>query len=362
MRIAVVALGLCWSLQALAQHIVPPLPEPVTNNALAMVEVRGAVQLYSFMGLARGKGYGDVHHRAWRWASGNRAWQPIKDVPTRHYPRGRLASVAAGVGRSVYLFGGYSVDVDGHEVSSPENFVFDTVTQQYAQVPAMPVAVDDAIALVYQQRYIYLVSGWHNDGNVNLVQMLDTRNLTWHQASPLPNRAVFGHAGGIVGNKMVVCDGVKVQPVVKGRRTFLPAPGCLLGDIDVDDPRRINWRLLAHPTGIARYRMAAAGSPRYGQVFFFGGSTTAYNFNGIGYNGSPALPDNALWALDMDKEHWRVVKTQQRSMDHRGMAIIGDQLVIPGGMDRHQQVRRDVTQLDLTALGFSPRHNQQDKQ
>jgi hypothetical protein len=39
----------------------------------------------------------------------------------------------------------------------------------------MPVPVDDDISLPYQSRYIYLISGWHNDGNVNLVQLYDTK-------------------------------------------------------------------------------------------------------------------------------------------------------------------------------------------
>ena len=39
----------------------------------------------------------------------------------------------------------------------------------------MPVPVDDSVALSYKERYIYLISGWHNDGNVNLVQVYDTK-------------------------------------------------------------------------------------------------------------------------------------------------------------------------------------------
>ena len=46
--------------------------------------------------------------------------------------------------------------------------------------------VEDAVLLVYLDRYIYLVSGWHDLGNVNLVQVLDTANGTWQQATPWP--------------------------------------------------------------------------------------------------------------------------------------------------------------------------------
>ena len=44
---------------------------------------------------------------------------------------------------------------------------------------AMPVPVDDAVAVTYADRFIYLISGWHDLGNVNLVQRYDTETDTW---------------------------------------------------------------------------------------------------------------------------------------------------------------------------------------
>lgn len=47
----------------------------------------------------------------------------------------------------------------------------------------MPVPVDDSVSLTYQDRYIYLVSGWHKDDNVLNVQMYDSQTDIWVPAT-----------------------------------------------------------------------------------------------------------------------------------------------------------------------------------
>lgn len=42
----------------------PDLPEPVTNNAVAVLPVDDGQALFSFMGLGSGKTYADVHSKA----------------------------------------------------------------------------------------------------------------------------------------------------------------------------------------------------------------------------------------------------------------------------------------------------------
>jgi len=80
----------------------------------------------------------------------------------------------------------------------------------------MLIPVDDTVALVYQDRYIYLISGWHDVGNITDVQILDTKNKRWYFGTPFPGQPVFGHAGGIVANNIVVIDGVKVAGLNEG--------------------------------------------------------------------------------------------------------------------------------------------------
>ena len=220
-----------------------------------------------------------------------------KPVPSSLPLKGRLASIAVSVNNKAYLFGGYTVGEDHSEISSPDNFEYDVLTDQYRKIAPTPVPVDDAIALVYQNRYIYLISGWHNDGNVNLVQFYDVQTDQWRQASPFLGKPVFGHAGGIVGNKLLVCDGVKVVARASKRRTFAAEPACYKGEISQQDISRIDWRTVSHPTNTARYRMASTGIDGDNQIVFFGGSDNPYNYNGIGYNTKPSEPDDALWAF-----------------------------------------------------------------
>lgn len=319
----------------------PALPEPVANNAVAHVRTADGEFLLSFMGLGPGKTWRDVHDKAWRLKLGERHWQPIAPVPSSLTLKGRLAGVAVALGDKAYLFGGYTVAEDHSEISSPDNFSYDPVNNRYEPIARTPVPVDDAVALVYQDRYIYLISGWHNDGNVNLVQVYDAKNDTWFQASPFLGKPVFGHAGGIVDNTMVVCDGVKVVARKEARRTFKPEAACFIGTIDKEQPGKVDWRTLGHPTNVARYRMAATGSKD--SIVFFGGSDNPYNYNGVGYNGVPSEPDDKAWIYDIASATWQISKKPLKTMDHRGLVAVDDEFIVIGGMEAGQAVSSKVS-------------------
>lgn len=347
-------IALCLvSLFATKTNALPSLPEPVTNNAVAQITLNGDDYLLSFMGLAEGKTYKDVHNKAWVLKLGNQEWQRLPDVPSSLPLKGRLASIAVGVAEKAYLFGGYTVAQDHTEISSPDNFVFDLKSKSYSAIATTPVPTDDAIALVYQNRFIYLISGWHNDGNVNLVQIYDIQTNTWQQASPFLGAPVFGHAGGIVDNKMLVCDGVKVVPLADRRRTFAAETACYLGAIAADNPTKIDWRIVSHPTGKARYRMAATGvtSPQKA-IVFAGGSINPYNYNGIGYNRIPSEPTSEIWIYDISSDSWNAKKNRKATMDHRGLLLSsgGKSGFIVGGMVEKQHVTSEVFEISIVDL------------
>ena len=327
----------------------PALPEPVSNNAVASVTIEDTQYVFSFMGLGKGKTHKDVHNRAWQLPIDSKdkplQWQDLPPVPSSLALKGRLASVAVGVNDSVYIFGGYTVDEDHNEISTPDVYKYAPVTGEYKLLTPMPVPVDDATALVYQDRYVYLVSGWHNDGNVNLVQVYDTQTGQWQQASPFLGNPVFGQAGGIVNNTMVICDGVSVTPHSDKRRSFAAETACFKGVIDKQNPFKIDWRTLDHPTGAARYRMAAAGNEATNKIYFVGGSTNPYNYNGIGYNGEPSTADDAIWTFDIAEGTWVISKTEAEAptMDHRGLINVNGSWVTIGGMLGVQLVTRKVT-------------------
>jgi len=341
-----------FSPRVMAQQSLPDLPEPVTNNAVAAVKTPKGLYLLSFMGLGAGKTYKDVHNKVWSLKLGDKHWQQRKPVPSSLSLKGRLASIAVGIRDRAYIFGGYTVAEDHSEISSPDNFVYDVQSDSYQGIASTPVAVDDSVALVYQQRYIYLISGWHNDGNVNLVQLYDSETNLWRQASPFPGIPVFGHAGAMVNNKMLICDGVRVQARLKQRRSFEPEAACYIGLIDATKAEKIDWQKVPHPTGKARYRMAAGVSllPQPG-IIFIGGSLNPYNYDGIGYDGKPSTADNNLWFYDINQQQWRVLTLDVATMDHRGMLRLNNNIfAIVGGMRNQQQVSDKVRIITTSIL------------
>ena len=323
----------------------PPLPEPAANNAVARAGPPAAPVIVSLMGLAAGRQWSDVHARSFLLEPDAAAWTRLPDVPG---PGGRLAGTAVGLADAVILFGGYTVAEDGSEISVERVQRLDLACRTWTELAPMPLPVDDSVSLPYGDRYVYLVSGWHHSGNVNLVQVYDRVEDRWFQATPWPGPAVFGHAGGIVGDTMAICDGVGIESRVDGPRRFVAIAACYIGVIDGDDPARIDWRRLPYHGGLPLYRMAATGSVTRGQIVFAGGSDNPYNYAGIGYDGEPSAPSGRVFAWDLAAGVWQELGAlPQPSMDHRGLLETPAGFVIVGGMHAEQTVTDAVTRLEL---------------
>ena len=325
------------------------LPNGVTNNAVAQVNVNNNNYLLSFSGLANNKSYQDVHNYTYVYDVNAQRWQQKSAVPISKAINGltgRLASVATAINDIAYVFGGYTVAQDHSEVSIPDVYAYQVLTDNFKSLTPMPVPVDDSIALPYKNRFIYLISGWHNDGNVNLVQLYDTKTDTWQQASPFPGKAVFGHAGGIVDNMFLVCDGVRIDVHKTKRRSYSAEQACYRGEINEKTPSKISWFKVKHPTGKSRYRMAAKGvvDSRSGEkeIIFIGGSHNPYNYNGLGYNGKPSAPSNEIWRYNIVTRQWRISNSNIATMDHRGLLELDGRLLTIGGMAENQQVLNSI--------------------
>ncbi|MEZ5472538.1 MAG: kelch repeat-containing protein [Marinicella sp.] len=143
------------------------LPFAVSNNAVAYLNLDNEHQLFTFNGLKSGKTYQDITKEAHVWRQGQ--WYAM-DVPEEQLPV--LASVAVSVKDAVYLFGGYTVAADHSEKSIPNVWRIDGYSHEWTVMPTMPTPVDDTVALVYKDRYIYLVSGWHDVDNVWSEQLM----------------------------------------------------------------------------------------------------------------------------------------------------------------------------------------------
>lgn len=338
-KVGVVALlALIVALEARAGYVVPPLPRPVTNNVAASIRVGGERYVVSLLGLGAGKTWRDVRSDGFVLRVGQPAWQPLPSVPDR---QGRLAAAMVAVGERMLVIGGYTVAKDGTEVSTPQVYALDVVHRTYQQLTGIPTPVDDTVALVYRDRYVYLVSGWHDHGNVTLVQRYDVLEDKWVGATPFPGTPVFGHAGAIAGNVLVVCDGVRVTEL-QGKRRFEPSPECWLGVIDTNAPENIGWTRIAQHPGPARYRMAAAAFGDRASLLFVGGSANPYNFDAIGYDGQPSEPEPGAIVYDLDAGLWRQQAMPVATMDSRNLVVVGGKALVIGGMRAGQRVERTI--------------------
>jgi len=323
------------------------LPQPVANNAVALAEGPEGLTAYSFMGLGEGKTHEDITKSAFACPIELRQCREIAPLPI---DQGRLASVAATVKDQIYIFGGYTVGADHSEVSTPGVFRFDPMSESYEALAPMPKPVDDSVALVYQERFIYLVSGWHNHDNVNTTQVYDTETNTWFQATPYPGTAVFGHAGGLVHGQILIADGVAVigHEEETGRRIYGLINEVWHGVISRENPARINWsRREAHP-GRPTYRAASYSDEELGQVIFAGGSDNPYNYDGIGYNGSAAPAMSQVFAFDARAGVWKTYKDKPlATMDHRGLLKAEGRYWTLGGMVTDQEVTTAISTFKL---------------
>lgn len=324
----------------------PALPVAISNNAVAGIETKSGLELFTFMGIESGRTRSDITSSAWHLPANGQTWTALADVPGQE---GRLASAAVAANGDIYVFGGYTVAEDGTEKSTETVFRLNLDNLVWDELAPMPVPVDDAVALVYQDRYVYLISGWHDLGNVNLVQIYDAIDDTWTQGTPWPGEAVFGHAGGIVGNRMVVCDGVAVRPPASGDRTFEAVSACYAGVIDADNRRRIDWNRFDHHPGPALFRMAAAGSnDNRGEIVFAGGSDNPYNYDGIGYNGVTSTASSRVFSWRFSDSRWyQYGDLEVATMDHRALVAHGQNYYLIGGMRDGPQVSDALLEFTL---------------
>ena len=338
-----------FAAEALANAIVieklPPLDQSVSNNAVTLVSTGGDAYLYSFLGLGSGKTWQDTSSAATALNLSAKSWQELPPVPGT---AGRLAASAVTAANFAWIFGGYIVGKDGSEKSTPGVFRVGPGESKLKWMTDMPVPVEDSVVLAHQDRYVYLVSGWHDLGNVNLVQVLDTTTLEWSQATPWPGAPVFGHAGGISDGKVLICDGVRIQyPASGAAREFLPSDECWLGRIDEKNHRRIHWQPIPVHPGQSRYRMASSGDEKH-RIVFAGGSTNPYNFNGVGYNGVPARPESSVFSYNLETEAWQLHGDLPfGTMDHRGLPLFEGWFYVIGGMRDHQKVVSEVFRFRL---------------
>lgn len=286
--------------------------------------------LYSLLGLGASKRWDGITYRTFRLSLGEDSWSelPMIDSP------GRIAATAQIVMGRLYLFGGYTVDADGTEKSEPNTDIYDPVSHTWSHGEPIPVPVDDAVSVVWQDSLIYLVSGWHDFDNIQLVQVYDPVADQWYQATPIPGPGLFGHTGAIAGNTIVFVDGVRTN---RQRPRYAIEARSWRGDIDPDDPLSINWHEIESHPGNPVYRGAGGSCDKY--VIIAGGTDNPYNFDGLGYDGVPSSPSAAVVAYSVTADRWeRWTDLEVASMDHRALPILEGRGFLIGGMREGQDV------------------------
>ncbi len=321
--------------------VVGALPAPVTNNAVAFArDGAGRGTLYSFLGLGAGKTSADIASSAYACVEATMICRRIEDVPVAE---GRLAAVAASVAGKIYLFGGYTVAADGAEKSTPEVFRFDPATEQYDRVADMPTPVDDSTAIVLFDRYVYLVSGWHDDANVTLTQVYDAQEDRWFRGTDFPGAPVFGQAGGGDRTHLMVMGGVELSLGADGKRNFVASKEAWIGAVAEEAPDKIKWERLPAPPVGPFYRMAASSG--LDAIYVAGGGDNPYNYDGVGYDGVRARPSSRVLALDARKKAWRIIGDIPASMDHRGLVAGDEGLYVLGGLGPELDVLNTITRI-----------------
>jgi len=319
------------------------MPASVSNNAVALLKTRGHLVGFSLMGIGSKKTWDAITNAAYILDMESGKWSEIRPVPGT---AGRIAAGAVAVRDHAFLFGGYVVDAQGHETTVPDVNAYDPVSERWFRGADIPVPVDDFVIGATRDRYIYLIGGWSKTEAVRSVQVYDAEKNRWLQGTPLPGTAVFGHAGGIANDTIVYVDGATRNPAGDQPR-FVSSDECWMGKIDHRDPSKIQWTKLPNHPGNARYRIAAGGSEKDDRIYFSGGTDNPYNYNGIGYDGKPSEPSAVTFAFNVNSGKWETINehTPNPTMDHQGLIVASQGLVLAGGMEASQHVTARVSVL-----------------
>ena len=316
-----------------------PLPVPLSNNAVTGGKVRKHEVLFSFMGIGPKKTWDAITNAAYSLDLATGKWMELHPVPG---PAGRIGASAAAARQQVFLVGGYAVDGHGDEITVSDVSVYEPEVHRWYRGADLLVAIDDAVLGVYRDRFLYVISGRSKRDLVASVQVYDIGKDKWSQATPIPGTPVFGHAGAIVDDTIVYVDGARNNP--SGPPAYAASDECWMGRIDHKDITKIEWTQLPEHPGNARFGIAAGAAEKDHKIYFAGGADNPHNFKGIGYDGQPADPSPVAFDFDVRSGKWETLNENldDPSMDHRGLVVTHDGLVLVSGMEKGQQVTARV--------------------
>jgi len=329
----------------LSFEILTPLPEPVSNNAVASVELNGKWYVYSFSGIDTSKTYDGIHAKVFRYDVEADSWSQLEDLPGN---QPRIAAGASTINGKIYVLGGYEVFSNGGEVSINSLHVFDPMTDSFEEdaIP-IPTPIDDQVQVVYKDSLLYSITGWSNTGNVDNVWIYDVVEKNWTKGTDTPVASsfqAFGASGSIVGDTIYFIGGAMS---IGG----FPASNRLRkGYINPADPTDILWSAEQKEHGIS-YRPGA--NVIQGKPFWLGGSLRTYNYDGLAYSDNTGVESTQRVVF---YNPFSGILTEQffdfpAIMDMRGLVSIGtNQFISVGGMAEGQEVTDRVVKYTIDDL------------
>lgn len=322
-------------LLAADQPKIPPMPDAVTNNAVA--SLKNGIEVYSLMGIGTKRTWDTITNRIFVLRLSSGKWTEGRPVPG---VAGRLGASAAPAKGQIFVFGGYVVDGQGNELTIGDVNSYVPEDHRWYRAADIPVPVDSAVIGVTHDRYVYLVGGRSKSGPVNNVQVYDAEKNTWSQATAFPGTPVFGHAGGVADEAIVYVDGAKKDAA--GHTVV--SDECWIGKIDHKDPNKIEWsKLPAHP-GPGRFGIVASGWEREHRILFSGGTVVPHDFKGLGDDGKPAELSPVTFAYELHGNRWDTISqdTYDVRADSRGILFTPLGPMVLGGTLKNSAVSARV--------------------
>jgi hypothetical protein len=304
-----------------------PMPIRTTNCAVAYYKGK----VYVFGALDSSKLYSGIHQKSYVYDTLLDTWSSLPDMPDT---LGKIAASASELQDTIYIVGGYHVYANGNEKSSNRVHRFVPAINQFINdATPIPIAIDDHIQDVWRDSLLYIITGWSNTTNVPNVQIFNPHTNSWSVGTPTPNTnnyKCFGGAGLIYKDTIYYFGGAAIGnnfPITNYLRK---------GIINPSNPNHISWSIDTI-SNIVGYRMGAAIVED--KIYFIGGSTRTYNYDGIAYNGSGIAPINSksLW-YHLPTKTYGIDSTLSVNKDYRNMVSTGAAYYLMGGIDSNNMV------------------------
>lgn len=321
-------LSLSFTTSQLHADPLPPLPEAVSHQVTLQTSARGKTYIASFGGQSQ---QSSAHQKAWLLTLGDSSWQPLPALPSVQGATGRSGSAAVVLDQQFMLFGGTGPGRSGKPITLTDSYRLSPIGKMYQKLPDMPVAVYDAVAQVYRNRYVYLIGGNHQGGQVNLVQVFDNFTQKWSQATPLPTTPLSRHSAVLQDDKLLVCGGEIQQSDQAGAFTPALNPHCFLATLNPQQPAMLTWRQLSVPANAGRLDSSAL-------VLTQANETWLLFTGGVDLTAAPL--DSAI-GFDLQRQQWQSVQARLSRHHSRYLLRLNDEWYSLGGINSQGQVVAD---------------------